>query len=856
MRNLILYVFVALGFLVKAQEINKTIDQRVQLYLKEMTLEEKVKMLTRNNSSWSYGGCERLGIPAFTCHDGPHGVRDDLRTTAFPTTVARGAAFDRDLSYRLGVAEGKEFRALGWNMRLGNCVDVNRHPLYGRASESAGEDPFLCAEIGAANVLGTQSTGTIANLKHFILNTREDRLTRKNNQAIIDERSLIEIYGYPFKEAIQKGNAWSVMTAHSRVNGLHSTDNPYVLDTLLRDYFGFRYFVLNDWSSVSDVINQGEGSVADVLNAGHDLETNSTNYKEKLADEVRNGNVTMDRLDEAVGKVLRVLLLSGIIDGQTSPNRNDLYSENTKKLVLEGARKSLVLLKNEANILPLTKNKSIALIGPNAAKLPIDGRGSGHVNPIYTVTPLEGITSIAPEVALNYAKGCDINSESKAGFTQAIEAAKNADVVVFVGGLDETQEGEALDRLSKTVQLPGVQQELIKELAKVNKHVVTVIISGGICALGESIDQIQGMLYAFYGGQESGTAIAEALFGEYNPGGKLPVTMPTSDDQLPAFTDDHRDHLLKVGYRWFDEQKIEPQFAFGYGLSYTTFQYSDLTVSKAKTTADKEVTVSFDVLNTGDRKGEEVVQLYIQDIKSKNLMPEKQLKGFERISLEPGETRRVTLTIDAQALSYWDIGLKGFVVEKGEFKIMIGGSSDNLPLQKTFLITQDYLIPQPEPIVEQIIESDEKKMEMILAGAESMLKVNAADYESASNQIEILYNGDSSDSRALKLHTNDWIGYHDVNLGSWLNFVELSFATPIRAGTVELRLDNPKGTLFGTYQFEATGSWNSYQTANIGTSDYGVSGVHDIYFVFKSRPGKESSPVVHIKSWEIEGRKE
>lgn len=834
-----------------------SIEQRIEGYLERMTLEEKVGMLVRKDSSWTYSGCERLGIPSFTCHDGPHGVRDSRNefSTAFPTTVARGAAFDRDLSYRLGIAEGREFRAQGWNMRLGNCVDLNRHPLYGRASESAGEDPYLCAEIGVANVQGTQKAGCIANLKHWVLNTREDPEIRKDNNAIIDERSLIEMYAYPFKEAIQRANAWSVMTAHSRVNGLRSSESPYVLTTVLRDYLGFRYFVLNDWSSVNDTL-RGEGvAVADVFNAGHDLETNTTHYKRKLAAEVEDGDVSMERLDEAVGRVLRVLLLSGLVDGQTAANPADKGCSAHVELALEGARKSLVLLKNENGVLPLRKDGSIALVGPNAASLPTDGGGSPLVRPPYTVSVLEGVANVAPGTLIRTARGCDINSGDRSGFPAAVEAARSADAVVFVGGLDQTQEGESQDRKSGSVQLPGVQQELIRELAKVNDKLVVVLISGGVCALNDSIEVIDGLLYSFYGGQEAGQAVAEALFGDLNPGGKLPVTMPKTDDQLPPFTDDHTDHLVKVGYRWFDASAIEPQFAFGHGLSYTTFRYDSLRLSSKETTAEKGLVVEVDVTNTGDLTGDEVVQLYLRDLEAGLLMPKKQLKGFERVTLDPGETKTVRFAIDAEALAFWDIGRKSFFVEEGVFEVMVGGASDKLPLSAVFKITADYVVPRPEAVREVIPVADHILEAQLRARAETLLRVEAESHDDAAETPQLVKVETQEGGKAIIARNADWLCFKDIDMGSWLNFVELCLSAATSRGTIELRLDRPDGKLIGTHMIDPTGSLQTWEVVSLGTSDYRVSGIHDLYIVFRAREGKEHVPVCYLDWWEIEGQR-
>ncbi|MEY3001469.1 MAG: hypothetical protein RL648_1683 [Verrucomicrobiota bacterium] len=821
-----------------------TIDQRIEGYLSQMTLEEKVKMVTRNANTWSYSGCERLGIPDFTCHDGPHGVRDSSRrpSTAFPSTAARGAAFDRDLSYRLGVAEGKAFLAAGWDMRLGNCVDVNRHPFFGRASESAGEDPYLCAEIGVAGILGTQDTGCIANVKHLILNTREDERFRKNNQAIIDERSLIEIYGFPFMEAVQKGNAWSMMTAHSRVNGLHSTDNPFVLKTLLREYWGFRYFVLNDWSSVNDIINQREGTVADVFNAGHDLETNTTNYRDHLADEVRAGRVLMERLDEAAGRVLRVLLLSGLVDGRKPGDPRDYGASSHNALCREAAQKSIVLLKNENNILPLSKSGTIALIGPNVAVLPIDARGSALVNPIYTVTPLQAFSTVAPEASLLYARGCDVNSERTDGFEEALRIAAKADVVVFVGGLDANQEGESQDRASGSSRLPGQQQHLINRLSEVNPNIVVTVISGGVCSLADCIDNIDGLLYAFYPGQEGGSALADVVFGHINPAGRMPVTMPKRDGQLPPFDDDHRNHIVGVGYRWFDTQSIEPQFAFGFGLSYTTFKYRNIRISSAETTADQPITVSIEVENTGDLAGDEVVQLYLRDVEASVIMPPKQLRGFERVHLQPGETQTVEFDITAQALSFWDVESKAFMVEAGDFVAMVGGSSDNLPLEAALRIKEPYFVPRPEPLPEVIPAPYTGPYPMDIEASSPMFRMEATDFDHASAGLTPHKGG-------IVLKSGDWIGFDAIDLGSWLNFVEIRSGASASGCVLEVRLGGPDGRFIGSFEAPNT-SMDTTKGTNVGTSDYGAFGVHDLYIVH--RDDGDPDAVVVVDYWEIE----
>lgn len=821
--------------------LRSDIDLRVESYISQMTLAEKVKMLTRNESSWSYSGCERLGIPDFKCHDGPHGVRDksSVRSTAFPTTAARGASFDRTLAYK--IAEAEEFLAQGWDMRLGNCVDVNRHPLYGRASESAGEDPYLCAEIGVAGVLGTQDTGCIANVKHLILNTKEDPEIRKDNQAVIDERSLMEMYGYPFKEAIQRGGAWSLMTAHSRVNGLHSTGNPYVLKKVLRDYWGFRYFVLNDWSSVHDVINQKEGTVADVFNNGHDLEAN-TQYFEGLVEEVKAGRVKEARLDEAVSRVLKVLLLSGLVDGKKPGNRLDHNSPKHAQLCRDAARKSIVLLKNKGHILPLNKSKKIALIGPNAAILPIDGRGSARVIPPYAVAPLQGFSRVAENTQIQYAKGCEINSQKRSGFASAIELAESADYVVFVGGLDHTQEGESQDRLSGSSALPGVQQELINELAKVNPNIVLVVISGGICSLEKCIDNVSALVYSFYPGQEGGNAIADVIFGNYNPAGRLPVSMPKNDAQLAAFDDDHRQHLFKVGYRWFDEKGFEPEFAFGHGLSYTNFEYSNLRLSEYKINAQDGLEVLVDIENTGEVDGDEVVQLYISDLESSVKMPLKQLKGFERVHLRAGEKQTVKMPLKALAMSYWHDGEKKFFVEKGDFKVMLGGASDKLVLEQVFLVKRDYFVPDFKP-TREIVPAVYKALDHNDLSKPKMYRMKGAEFSNKSSGVK-------QKGRFTVLGNGDWICFKNQDLGSWLNSINIQAGASHHNSIIKIHLNDPKGKNGGQAIILRMGDLYKSKTSVIGTSDYGLSGVHDIYLKHVNENEPDALCTVLWLEWE------
>ena len=433
---------------------------------------------------------------------------------------------------------------------------------------------------------------------------------------------------------------------------------------------------------------------------------------------IANGEVAIDTLNEAVKRVLRTKLAAGLLDDYPAGDPSDVCSQEHRDLALEVAQKSIVLLKNEADILPLNENEldSIALIGPSANVAQLDGLGSSVVEPCYAVTPRQGIEIRAPGVTINYAKGVDINSDDTSGFPAAIEAARNSDVVVFVGGLDDTQEGEERDRVSGSVQLPGQQQSLINELAAVNPNVIVVLKSGGIVALEHSIHNIKGLVYAFYPGMEGGNALADVLFGNVNPGGKLPVTMPHNDDQLPDWgdLDFSNDEVNGFGYRKVDSLELSPQYPFGYGLSYSSFEYGQLAVTRNLAAAGPSILVSVKVTNGSEIAGDEVVQLYLSvdfaDPKARAIvpMPVKQLRGFERVELAPEQTKTVTFVLGPEELSFWSISDDSFRLEAGVYTVRVGGSSDNLPLSGAFELTSPMLydsvtgetVPALSPVLE------------------------------------------------------------------------------------------------------------------------------------------------------------
>jgi len=492
---------------------------------------------------------------------------------------------------------------------------------------------------------------------------------------------LLEHHGLQFREAVQIGGAMSVMNSYNLVNGQKAAENPTLLGTILRTKWGFPYYVVSDWGSLWDAEK--------AIKAGCDIEMGSGLYENAangLLALVKNGKVTEATINDAVRRVLRTKILSGIMDYYPSGDPGDVNSPAHQALCLELGKKGIVLLKNQNNILPLDKNtiKTIAVLGPNANEMRTDASGSSWVNPYYKVSPREGIEKYVGPNKLLYAKGCEIAGNYSSDIGSALDYAKQADVVIYFGGLDPTQEGEPIDRVNGSIELPGKQKDFIQLIKNVNPNIIVVLISGGICTAAPFINDIKGLLYAFYPGQEGGNAIAQVLFGDYNPSGKLPVTMPMSDWQLPDRSKNDLDAIQGGGYRWFDYKQFTPQFAFGFGLSYTTFSYSNFRMSHQTWAFYEEpITISVDVKNTGSRAGEEVVQMYLSETTSYVTKFAKDLKGFKKIFLEPGETKTVSFEITPNELYYFRQQSNSYEIDPGPYTFRIGTSSDNIKFNYT-----------------------------------------------------------------------------------------------------------------------------------------------------------------------------
>ncbi len=682
----IIFVFISLFYPVVVLRA-QTLDQRVDSLLAKMTLDEKILQL-HAEGGFNTADNMRLGIPGFQMYDGPHGVRYG-NATSFPVSIGMAATWDEDVIREVGVALGQEFRGKGFHQMLGPSMDICRDPRYGRSPESGGEDSYLCAQITTSLIKGVQSTGCIATAKHYNANGKENNRTANN--ISISQRNLMEEYGLNFRTAVQEGGVLCVMNAYNLINGEKCAENRNLLTDILRDKWGFPFYVISDWGSIWNTAN--------AMNAGCTIDMGDSQYKDNLLNAINGGAVSVATVDSAVRDELKTKILSGMLDYYLPGNPADVNSTAHQQLCLQAGRESLVLLKNVDGILPINKNSvgTVAIIGPSAGICQTDASGSSWVTPFYSVSPLEGIENKIGSSRVIYAKGCDINSSDTTGFQAAVNAAASADYVVYVGGLDGTQEGEGFDRVGGSIDLPGEQETLINRLAAANKNLICVIESGGICGLHGCIGSMKGLIYGFYPGQEGGNAIADVLFGDYNPGGKLPVTMPVSDAQLPPYTLSY-DNEYGAGYRWFDQMGYKPEFAFGFGLSYTTFNFTNLSITPASGSVGHDINVSVDVTNTGKVPGDEVAQLYISHTSSAGLwMPVKQLEGFKRVPLNPGETKTVTFKLTNDNLYYYDTTSASYDVDPGTYTVMVGGSSDSLSQRGSFELTP--APPQPDLVI-------------------------------------------------------------------------------------------------------------------------------------------------------------
>ncbi|HOL39224.1 MAG: glycoside hydrolase family 3 C-terminal domain-containing protein [Dictyoglomaceae bacterium] len=657
-------------------------ERDLKKLISQMTLEEKASLCS-GKDAWCTKPIERLGIPSIRMSDGPHGLRKagemfdkSVPATCFPTAVTLASSWDIDLLEKVGRAIGEECQAEDVQIILGPGVNIKRSPLCGRNFEYYSEDPLLSSELAAHFIKGVQSQGVGTSIKHFCANNQEHRRLTVN--AIVDERTLREIYLASFEKAVKEAKPWTVMCSYNKLNGEYCSENKYTLTDILKNEWGFEGFVVSDWGAVND---RPKG-----LEAGLDLQMpyDGGNGDKKIIEAVKSGKLSEEALNKAVERILRI-----VFKAIENKKENATYDKEAHhQLAREIARECFVLLKNDDKILPLKKEGTIALIGAFAKKPRFQGGGSSHVNPTKVDSAYDEILKIVNGKAnILYADGYSLDKDDidESLIEEAKEIAKKADVVVVFAGLPERYESEGYDRVH--MRMPESHNRLIENVAKVNPKVAVVLSNGSPIEM-PWVDKVKGILETYLGGQAWGGAVADVLFGVVNPSGKLAESFPKKLSDNPSYLffpgeDDRVEYRegIFVGYRYYDKKEIDPLFPFGYGLSYTTFEYLGLSLDKKEITDQEVLKVKVKVKNTGNVKGKEIIQLYVRDIKSDVIRPEKELKGFAKVELEPGEEKEVVFELSKRAFAYYNVDIKDWYVETGEFEILIGKSSRDIVLR-------------------------------------------------------------------------------------------------------------------------------------------------------------------------------
>ena len=658
------------------------VEQRVDDLLKRLTMEEKIEMLS-GATSMTLHGDEKLGIPSIKFSDGPEGVRCYGPSTAYAGGAALAASWNVKLAESVGVSMGRDCRSRGVHVLLAPGMNLYRAPMDGRNFEFLGEDPLLSGTVASSFIAGVQSQGVAATAKHLIGNEQE--FNRHNLSSNMDERTLRELYLKPFAMCVKRG-VWCVMNSYNLLNGVHTSQDGWLNNTVLKGDLGFRGLLMSDWESCYDTLGMANG--------GLDLEMPRGAYYnlKKLQPLLDDGKVTEETINDKVRRQLRVDFAMGWFDRPQEDDSIPKDDPRSDAVALDGAREGAVLLKNERQLLPLDVNKvkKIVVLGPNADPAVTGGAGSSFVTVFHSVSLLAGLEAKAGNVKI-------IRVPWTGGLIpdEYVSDIKSADAaIVSVGFKDETSgaadptnpasEGEGCDR---PYRLPPHQPELIRAVAKLNPNLIVILNAGGSVETADWIDSAPALLHSFYLGQAGGTALAEILFGDVNPSGKLPFSWEKRLEDIASYgnypTAQHPESNtykegVFLGYRWFDAKDIAPLFPFGFGLSYTTFRFSDLKVSS--TGGNPVVTVT--VTNSGSRKGAEVAQVYIAPPKGPAPRPVRELKGFAKVQLDPGESRSVTIPCDD--LSYWDPDKKAWTVTPGDYAVSVGDSSRTLTLSARF----------------------------------------------------------------------------------------------------------------------------------------------------------------------------
>ena len=658
-----------------------------------MTLEEKAGMCS-GLDFWHLKEVEHLGIPKVMVSDGPHGLRkqdekgdhlginDSIKAVCFPPAVLSACSFDRGLMEEMGKAIGREAQANDVSVVLGPAVNIKRSPLCGRNFEYYSEDPYLAGEIAAAFVKGVQSQHVGTSIKHFAANNQEYR--RMSSSSEVDERTLREIYFPAFETAVKKAQPYTFMCSYNQINGTFASENKWLLTDVLRGEWGFKGYVMSDWGAVNDRVKG--------LEAGLELEMPASggDNDSMIVKAVKDGALEEKILDQAVERILRI-----IFEYADHRKPQEFTMEKDHEEAQHIAEESMVLLKNENHILPLKTSEKAAFIGGFARNPRFQGGGSSHINCFKTTNVLDSVPCDAQVV---YAEGfpADRDFYDKALADEAVKAAAEADKAVIFAGLPESFESEGYDR--SHMRLPECQNRLITEILKVQPNTVIVLHNGSPVEM-PWLGEIKGLLETYLGGQAGGAAAANILYGKINPSGKLAETMPLKLSDNPSYLNfgggekvEYREGIF-VGYRYYDTKEMDVAFPFGYGLSYTTFAYSNLKLSMENPTEKDTVMVSADITNTGKSAGKEVVQLYIRDLTGSAIRPEKELKGFEKVFLEPGETKTVTMELNKRSFAWYNTELHDWFAASGDYEILVGASSRDIRLTETLHLNSSQRIP-------------------------------------------------------------------------------------------------------------------------------------------------------------------
>lgn len=725
--------------------------------ISQMTLEEKAGMCS-GLDFWHLKGVERLGIPSVMVSDGPHGLRkqdqeadhlginESIKAVCFPPAVLSACSFDRELLEKLGEVVGDEAQATELSVVLGPAVNIKRSPLCGRNFEYYSEDPYLAGEAAAAFINGVQSRHVGTSIKHFAANNQE--FNRMSASSEVDERTMREIYLPAFETAVKKSQPYTVMCSYNRINGTYASENPWLLTKVLRDEWGFEGYVMSDWGAVNDRV---EG-----LKAGLELEMPASGgiNDAEIVKAVQEGTLDEAVLDRAVERILNI-----VFEYVDNRKEQPLTLEKDHEFAQHVAEESIVLLKNEA-VLPLEEQENVAFIGGFVKNPRYQGGGSSHVNSFKVTSAWDALEE---KKNVTYAEGFSSEKDEydEKLAAEAIETAKKADKAIIFAGLPESFESEGYDR--KHMHLPECQNKLIEEIVKVQPNTIVVLHNGAAVEM-PWLKSVKGLVEAYLGGQAVGQALVNILYGAVNPSGKLAETLPIKLEDNPSYLNfgdgvkvEYHEGIF-VGYRYYEKKKMDVAFPFGHGLSYTTFEYSTLRTDKDTMTEGETIQVSVDVTNTGDRAGKEIVQFYVSDLTNAARRPEKELKGFEKVALNPGETKTVTFTVDKRSLAWYNTEIQDWYAASGAYELLIAASSQDVRLTKTIQWKSTQVLPLHLTMNSTLgeLQADERSRDF---GIELKLKMNALFGLGSSEDSTDAVSDEMGDAIAFSIPVRNAVGF-------------------------------------------------------------------------------------------------